>query len=139
MWISDISIKRPVFATMIIMSFMVLGLVSMTRLGIDLFPDVNFPFVNVSVTYPGASPEEVADAAIVRVAVSSLPIMTFAVGSSQRSAITRREVEDGLKRLLEQIDGVAAVEVNGGNVRELQAGLEPRRLGARGLPVSAVA
>ena len=59
MWISDISIKRPVFATMIIMSFMVLGIVSMTRLGIDLFPDVNFPFVNVSVTYPGASPEEV--------------------------------------------------------------------------------
>ena len=38
MWISDISIRRPVFATMIIMSFMVLGVVSMTRLGIDLFP-----------------------------------------------------------------------------------------------------
>jgi len=59
MWISDISIRRPVFATMVIMSFMVLGIVSLTRLGIDLFPDVNFPFVNVSVVYPGASPEEV--------------------------------------------------------------------------------
>ena len=59
MWISDISIRRPVFATMVIMSFMVLGIVSMTRLGIDLFPDVNFPFVNISVVYPGASPEEV--------------------------------------------------------------------------------
>ena len=46
MWISDISIRRPVFATMVIMSFMVLGIVSLTRLGIDLFPDVNFPFVN---------------------------------------------------------------------------------------------
>ena len=46
MWISDTSIKRPVFATMVILSFMVLGLVSMTRLGIDLFPEVNFPFVN---------------------------------------------------------------------------------------------
>ena len=44
---------------MVIMSFMVLGVVSMTRLGIDLFPDVNFPFVNVIVVYPGASPEEV--------------------------------------------------------------------------------
>ena len=54
MWISDISIRRPVFATMVIMSFMVLGIVSLTRLGIDLFPDVNFPFVNVSVVYPGA-------------------------------------------------------------------------------------
>src|SRR4029453_16277563 len=38
---------------------MVLGVVSLTRLGIDLFPDVNFPFVNISVIYPGASPEEV--------------------------------------------------------------------------------
>ena len=36
MWISDTSIKRPVFATMIIMSFVVLGLVSMGRLGVDL-------------------------------------------------------------------------------------------------------
>ena len=59
MWISDTSIKRPVFATMVIASFMVLGIVSMTRLGIDLFPEVNFPFVNVSVVYPGAAPEEV--------------------------------------------------------------------------------
>ena len=59
MWISDISIRRPVFATMVIVSFMVLGVVSMTRLGIDLFPEVNFPFVNIHVVYPGASPEEV--------------------------------------------------------------------------------
>ena len=59
MWISDVSIRRPVFATMIIVTFMVLGIVSMTRLGIDLFPDVNFPFINISVVYPGASPAEV--------------------------------------------------------------------------------
>src|SRR5215203_6705418 len=59
MLISDTSIRRPVFATMVIVSFMVLGIVSMTRLGIDLFPDVSFPFVNISVVYPGASPEEV--------------------------------------------------------------------------------
>lgn len=59
MWISDTSIKRPVFATMVIVSFMVLGVVSLGRLGIDLFPEVNFPFVNVLVPYPGAGPEEV--------------------------------------------------------------------------------
>src|SRR4030065_640738 len=59
MWISDVSIRRPVFATMVIVSFMVLGVVSLTRLGIDLFPEVNFPFVNINVVYPGASPEEV--------------------------------------------------------------------------------
>ena len=203
MWISDISIRRPVFATMVIMSFMVLGVVSMTRLGIDLFPEVNFPFVNISVVYPGASPEEVEtlvtrpiedavagingvkrvvssstesralvglelrleidpqaaaaevrekvaairsrlpaqieDPTIVRFDVTALPIMTFAVGSTQRSDITRRQVEDDLKPLLEQIEGVAAVEVNGGEVREIQVELDPRRLEALGLAVSVVA
>ena len=60
MWISDTSIKRPVFATMVIVSFMVLGIVSLGRLGIDLFPEVNFPFVNVvGRRIPGAGPEEV--------------------------------------------------------------------------------
>src|SRR5512138_1836554 len=59
MWISDTSIRRPVFATMAIVSFMVLGIVSLTRLGIDLFPDVTFPFVAVNTVYPGASPQEV--------------------------------------------------------------------------------
>src|SRR5688500_5373805 len=44
---------------MVIVSFMVLGIVSLGRLGIDLFPEVNFPFVNVLVPYPGAGPEEV--------------------------------------------------------------------------------
>ena len=59
MWISDTSIRRPVLATMFIVSFVVLGIVSMTRLGVDLFPEVNFPFINVRVVYPGAAPEEV--------------------------------------------------------------------------------
>ena len=204
MWISDTSIKRPVFATMVIMSFMVLGVVSMTRLGIDLFPDVNFPFVNVTVVYPGAGaggsrdaasrgrsrtrwpgingvkkviststegisrvgvelrlevdpqaataevrekvaairdqlPREIEDPTIQRFDVAALPIMIYAVGSSQPSDVTRRQVEDDLKPLLEQIDGVAAVEVNGGEVREIQINLDPRRLEALNLPLSQVA
>ena len=84
-------------------------------------------------------PEEIEDPTIVRFDVAALPIMTFAVGSSQRSDVTRRQVEDDLKPLLEQIDGVAAVEVNGGEVREIQVDLDPRRLEALGLPVSVVA
>jgi hydrophobe/amphiphile efflux-1 (HAE1) family protein len=188
---------------MVILSFMVLGIVSMTRLGIDLFPEVNFPFVNVTVVYPGAGPEEVEtlvakpiedvvagingvkrvessstegmgrvgiefrlevdpqaataevrekvaairgrlpqdieDPTIQRFDVAALPIMLFAVGSAQPSDVTRRQVEDDLKPLLEQIDGVAAVEVNGGEVREIQVNLDPRRLEALQLPLSEVA
>jgi HAE1 family hydrophobic/amphiphilic exporter-1 len=48
-------------------------------------------------------------------------------------------VEDKLKPLIEQIDGVAAVEVNGGDIREIQVDLDPGRLEALGLPVSVVA
>ncbi len=57
MILSDVSIKRPVFATMIIAAIVLFGVVLYKRLTIDMFPDVNFPTVAVTVTYPGASPE----------------------------------------------------------------------------------
>ncbi len=56
MWLADVSIRRPVFATMLIGSLVVLGLVSFGRLGVDLFPEVEFPYVSVTTTLPGASP-----------------------------------------------------------------------------------
>jgi hydrophobe/amphiphile efflux-1 (HAE1) family protein len=59
MILADISIKRPVFATMMTLALMVLGAASYMALSVDLFPDVNFPFVVVSVVYPGASAEAV--------------------------------------------------------------------------------
>lgn len=203
MWISDTSIKRPVFATMTILSFVVLGIVSLGRLGIDLFPEVNFPFVNVGIVFPGAGPEEVEslvtqkvedavagingvkrviststegfsrvgvelrlevdaqaataevrekiaairgqlppdieDPTVQRFDVAALPVMVYAVGSTLPSDRVRRQVEDQLKPLLEQIDGVAAVEINGGQVREIQINLDPRRLEAMGMPITEVA
>jgi HAE1 family hydrophobic/amphiphilic exporter-1 len=51
-------IKRPVFTVMLVMLLVVFGLSAYPSLGIDLYPDVDFPVVNVSVTYTGASPEE---------------------------------------------------------------------------------
>ncbi|MGV8996451.1 MAG: efflux RND transporter permease subunit [Parvibaculaceae bacterium] len=57
MWISDISIRRPVFAVMIIMALVVLGWISLGRLGVDLFPKVEFPVVSISTTLEGASPD----------------------------------------------------------------------------------
>ncbi|WP_333593781.1 efflux RND transporter permease subunit, partial [Anaerospora hongkongensis] len=51
-------IKRPVFTTMLVMLLVVFGLGAYPTLGIDLNPDVDFPIVTVSVTYTGASPEE---------------------------------------------------------------------------------
>ena len=56
MTLSDVSIRRPVFTTMMSVFLVVLGLVGVRRLGTDLFPDVSFPFVTITCVYPGAGP-----------------------------------------------------------------------------------
>ncbi|MCB0161138.1 MAG: efflux RND transporter permease subunit, partial [Caldilineaceae bacterium] len=55
----DISIRQPVFMTMILIAGVVLGTISYFTMPVDLFPDVDFPVVVVTTVYPGASPEEV--------------------------------------------------------------------------------
>jgi HAE1 family hydrophobic/amphiphilic exporter-1 len=57
MWLADTSVKRPVFATMIILALVVLGIVSYPSIGVDLFPKIDFPIVTVTTTLKGASPE----------------------------------------------------------------------------------
>ena len=57
MWLADTSVKRPVFATMVIMALVVLGVVSYPEIGVDLFPKVDFPIVTISTHLKGASPE----------------------------------------------------------------------------------
>ena len=59
MMITDVSIKRPVFITMITFACIIVGFMSMGRLGLDLFPNTSFGFVVVNTVYPGASPTEV--------------------------------------------------------------------------------
>jgi HAE1 family hydrophobic/amphiphilic exporter-1 len=57
MFLSDVSIKRPVFATMMMVALVVLGAVAYGRLAIDEYPDVTYPVVIAQTTYPGASAE----------------------------------------------------------------------------------
>ncbi|MCP5043078.1 MAG: efflux RND transporter permease subunit, partial [bacterium] len=56
MKLTDLSIRRPVFAVMLIGAIVVLGVVSISRLGIDLWPRVELPMVVVSTVLEGASP-----------------------------------------------------------------------------------
>ena len=58
-WLAEVCVKRPVFATMLILSLVVVGTFSFFSLGVDLFPKVDFPTITVTVLNPGASPEEV--------------------------------------------------------------------------------
>jgi multidrug efflux pump subunit AcrB len=56
MWMTRVSINNPVFATMVMVGLMVLGMISYSRLGVEQLPDISPPFVFVGVNYPGASP-----------------------------------------------------------------------------------
>jgi len=59
MWITRTSINQPVFATMMMMALLVLGLFSYNRLRLERMPDIVFPAIFIQVQYPGASPEAV--------------------------------------------------------------------------------
>lgn len=57
--LAEICIRRPVFATMLIMALVVLGFDAYRKLGVDLFPKIDLPAVTITTTLRGASPEEV--------------------------------------------------------------------------------
>ncbi len=57
MWFTRVSLQNPVFATMLMLALVVLGLFSLQRLKVDQFPNIDFPVVVVIADYPGASPE----------------------------------------------------------------------------------
>lgn len=56
--LAEICIQRPVFAAMIILSLVVVGATSYSKLGVDRFPTIDLPTVTIRMTLPGASPEE---------------------------------------------------------------------------------
>src|SRR5688500_791071 len=57
--LAEICVRRPVFATVIILALVVIGAFSYLKLGVDRFPNVEFPFVIVTTVLPGAAPEEI--------------------------------------------------------------------------------
>ncbi len=59
MTLSDLSIRNPVFAWMLMAAFIIFGFICWVRMGVSNLPDVNFPVVNISITLPNASPEVV--------------------------------------------------------------------------------
>jgi HAE1 family hydrophobic/amphiphilic exporter-1 len=59
MFLARLAVRKPVLTTMVVLTFVVMGFFSWQRLVIDLFPDVDFPFVTITTVYPGAGPGEV--------------------------------------------------------------------------------
>jgi len=58
-WLAEISVKRPVFASVLVLSLAVVGVFAYFRLGVDLFPKVDFPMITVTTRQSGAAPEEI--------------------------------------------------------------------------------
>src|SRR5438876_4317621 len=58
-WLAALCVRRPVFASVLILSLTVIGIFSFAQLGIDQFPSVDFPVILVTTRLPGAAPEQV--------------------------------------------------------------------------------
>ncbi|MBK7828170.1 efflux RND transporter permease subunit [Nannocystis sp.] len=125
MKIAEISIRRSVFAAMLIAALMVFGFYSLPKIGVELFPNVEFPVITTTVIYPGADPEtmesKVADPIEEALqSISGVKRMTSRNYESVTSVIMEFELEvDGNQALQDVRDKVTAIE------RELPRGIDP--------------
>lgn len=117
MWFTRVSLQNPVFATMVMLALVVLGLFSYQRLQVDQFPNVDFPVVVVSTSYPGASPEIVESEVTKKIEEGVNSIAGI-------NALTSRSYENQSLVIIEfqlHIDGRKAAE----DVREKVASIRP--------------
>lgn len=206
MWVTRVSIRNPVFATMVMLAFVVVGLFSYNRLPVDQFPEIQFPIVVVQTSYPGASPEsvesdvtrkveevvntisgideifsnsyqdtsvvviqfqltvdigqaaqdvrdkialvrpqlrdEVEEPRVLRYDPMELPVFYLAVQNapgSQRSARELTTIADQIvKKRLESVRGVGAINLVGGTKREVTVHLRPQAMESLGVSVDQV-
>src|SRR4030067_968738 len=98
MWLTDVSIRRPIFILMVVLAIIVLGIRSRSMLRTGLNPDVDVPFVSVQTVSPGAGPEEVETQVSKRIedAVSSVNRIKNVQSTSQEGiSIVGIEFESG--------------------------------------------
>ena len=194
--VSDTSIKQPVFITMMMLLAVVIGILSYQTLPVNLMPDISVPVVAVTMAYPGAGPDSVAeqvtkpveetlntisgvkhitstssegftqivvefgnevkvetaeqnvrekvnaikpslprdvrDPAFFKFDPNASPIITMAVAS--KGGMTplelRRLVDDDIAPRLQRIEGVGSVNINGGEIRQINVQMDLNKLKA---------
>jgi HAE1 family hydrophobic/amphiphilic exporter-1 len=116
MFLTRVSVSQPVFATMVMVAIMVIGLFSYSRLPVEQFPDVDFPVVAVVVTYPGASPESVENDVVKPIenvinTLSGVDTIESTARTGQAMIITIFELEvDSLTAAQDVRDKLARIE-----------------------------
>lgn len=202
MFLTDLSLKRPVLATVSVLALVVLGFISYFGLGLNDYPDVEFPYVAVTITEPGASPEQieknvsqkveealgqvagvkhiytnaregvslvyaeftletspvvaaqnvrdkigmirgelptdVLEPVITRFDPTSQPIISLALSGDTTKKEMTEVVNDVIKKRLETINGVGAVNIFGQEEREIKIYLDKDKLTAYGLSTQEV-
>lgn len=117
MFLSDLSIRRRVLMTVIILMMGLLGLVAYRMLPVDLFPQVEFPFITVSTVYPGAGPREIET-------LVSRPLeeeLSTAEGLRHVTSVSR----EGISLVMVEFELDQDVDVAAADVRDLVALVEP--------------
>jgi HAE1 family hydrophobic/amphiphilic exporter-1 len=199
MKLTEIAIRRPAFMTMIFVALAVLGVFGYSRMGVDLLPKMDMPYVSVVTVYPGAGPKEVEslvskpleeavsgvnkldnvrsysyegvsvlvaqfnfsakvdevtndvqrvveaarmklpdDAKAPRVQKSDMnafPILRVSVTGEMEPRDLYQFIKDKIKPRLEQVDGVSAVTIVGGQQREIRVEVDNQKLNSYGISI----
>lgn len=202
MSLTDLALKRQITTFMVFIAIVIIGAFSLSRLSIDLLPDVEFPSLTVSTSYPGASPKEVEtlitepveravstvqniqavtstssegsssvtvsftwgtdmkeaaydvrervarivgmlpedanDPTVWKFDAASMPIMFLGLSGNMPLDKIRKYAEDEIQYKLEQIEGVAAVNIRGGLEREIHIDVDRSQMEAVGLTFSQI-
>ena len=142
MLLSNISIKRPVFASVLMLMLVTLGVFSYRKLAIDLMPDVEIPVISVLAVYPGASPEAVEREVSRKIEEAVNPIAGVRhVTSISREGLSTVIVEFELEVTLNDVAQEARAKIAA--IRnELPQGMEEpviQKLDIHGFPVVSLA
>jgi HAE1 family hydrophobic/amphiphilic exporter-1 len=142
MKLADISIKRPVFATVMVSVLAVFGVWGYQKLSVDMFPDVEFPICTVTAVYPGADPETIESRVVDKLeeaisAVSGIKTLRSTSMESVGLVFVQFELERKADQAVQDVrDKVSAA------LKNLPSDLEPplvERLDIGAAPVIAIA
>jgi hydrophobe/amphiphile efflux-1 (HAE1) family protein len=107
-WLAEVCVKRPIFATVLVLLISVIGMAGYTKLGLDRFPNIDLPIVVVITRLPGAAPEDVETEITEKVEEACNTIS----GIEEITSITNEGVSQVVIRfVLEKSTDVASQEV----------------------------
>lgn len=108
MTLSDLSIRRPVFAWMLMAAMIIFGIIGFSRMGVSQLPDVEFPVLSINVTYQGAAPD-VMEAVIVDkieqaiVAIAGIRDITSSISQGRASVTIEFDINKNIDTALQEV------------------------------------